>query len=168
MSVTTVREIVKTKAHQNIWTITPQDSVFDAISLMALHNIGALLVLDSDRIVGLVSERDYARKVILEGRSSKSTKVNDIMSTRVLFIGPDETAEQCMALMTEKRIRHLPVLENDELVGLISMGDIVKAIIDDKSFLIDQLTHYITGSPTNVYEMPRKNLRAVDVKKAYY
>jgi len=120
--------------------------VFDALKLMAEKEVGALLVIDGDKLAGIFSERDYARKVILKGRSSRSLPVRDIMTTDVLYIHPDLELEECMAIMTEKRLRHLPVMENDALTGIISIGDVVKAVIDEKEFLISQLENYIHGA----------------------
>src|SRR5690606_27687213 len=114
--------------------------------LMARFNIGALLVMHRGRIVGIVTERDYSRKVVLRDRSSRTTPVRDIMQRQVLYVTPDDAVEGCLVLMTEKRIRHLPVLDDGDLIGLISMGDVVKNVISDQEFVIDQLTHYITGS----------------------
>jgi CBS domain-containing protein len=114
---------------------------------MADKNIGAVLVMETGRVVGILSERDYARKVVLHGKSSRDTLVRDIMTERVAYVRPEETAEECMAIMTDKRIRHLPVLDGDRLVGVISIGDVVKCIIDERAFTIEQLEHYITGAP---------------------
>lgn len=138
-----VKELLRDKG--TTWSISPDASVYDAISMMAEKNIGALLVTEEERLIGMVSERDYARKVILAGRLSKETRVSDVMSTRVVFADPDETVEECMALMTDKRIRHLPVMEDGELLGIVSIGDLVKAVIAEQQFMIEQLEHYITG-----------------------
>jgi CBS domain-containing protein len=140
----TVRHILRNKGKQ-VWSVTPETKVYDVLQLMAEKNIGAVLVIDKEKIEGIFSERDYARKVALEGRSSKELPVKEIMSSRVLFINPRRSADECMALMITKRIRHLPVYENDELQGLISIGDVVKAILDDKDYMIDQLEQYITN-----------------------
>jgi CBS domain-containing protein len=113
--------------------------------LMAEQNVGALLVLDGEKIVGVFSERDYARKVILKGKASKETSVDEIMTSEVTTVHPGQSVEECMGLMTDKRIRHLPVLEGEKLAGLISIGDVVKAIISDREFIIKQLESYITG-----------------------
>jgi len=149
---TTVRDILDQKEKKQILTIGPNDSVFRALREMALHNVGALLVMDFGKVVGIVSERDYARKVVLKDRTSRETQVSEIMESRVLYVVPRDTAEGCMALMTEKRIRHLPVFEHGELVGLISIGDILKAVIEDHEYLIDQLICYTTGSTVGKYD----------------
>ena len=141
----TVKQILRDKGDKVLST-DPGATVFDALKLMAEKNVGALLVLDRGKVVGILSERDYARKVILHGKSSLSTPVRDIMTDRVMFIRPEQTVEECMALMTEKHIRHLPVLVENQLVGVVSIGDLVKASIDEKDFVIKQLENYITGS----------------------
>jgi CBS domain-containing protein len=141
----TVKQILRDKGG-NVLSIEPAATVFDALKLMAEKNVGALLVLEKGKVVGILSERDYARKVILQGKSSLKTPVRDIMTERVMFIRPEQTVEECMALMTEKHIRHLPVLLEDQLVGVVSIGDLVKASIDEKDFMIKQLENYITGS----------------------
>ena len=119
--------------------------MFDAVKLMAEKDVGALLIMEGERIVGMVSERDYARKIVLIGRSSKEIPVRDIMTRPVIYVGPQQSTEECMALMTEKRVRHFPVLDNGKLIGLISIGDLVKDIISEQNFLIEQLQYYITG-----------------------
>ena len=139
-----VKQLLSSKGH-DVWSIQPQDSMYDAIKLMADKEIGALLVMDASQLVGIVTERDYARKVVLQGKVSKKTSVKDIMTTNVLCARPKQTVEECMALMTDKRVRHLPVLEAEGVVGLISMGDLVKAIIEEQQFIIEQLEHYISG-----------------------
>ena len=141
--MTTVAQLVQEKGRA-VWSIAPDATVYAALSLMAEKNVGALVVLESARVVGIISERDYARKVILKGKFSKDTLVREIMTDKVYFVGPAQTIEECMALMTAERIRHLPVLENDQLIGLISIGDVVRVVISDKEFLIKQLEHYIT------------------------
>jgi CBS domain-containing protein len=138
-------QVLRSKARQGVETVAPSTSVFDAVKLMAEKNIGGLLVLEEQKIVGIVTERDYARKVVLMGRSSKDTPVRDIMSSPVMYVRPDQTNEECMALMTDNRLRHLPVVDQGKLLGLISIGDLVKDIISEQKFIIEQLEHYITG-----------------------
>ncbi len=126
--------------------VSPNDSVFHALTLMAQHNVGALMVLNGEQLVGIFSERDYARKIILHGKSSKETLVSEIMSDKVAYVTPGTTLDECMALMTDKHFRHLPVLEEDGTVaGIISIGDLVKETISNQEFLIKQLEHYISG-----------------------
>jgi CBS domain-containing protein len=144
MPTTTVRQILELKGAGYL-SIAPEAPVFAALTLMAEKNVGALLVLEGERLVGILSERDYARKVVLLGKSSRNTSVREIMSTRVLYVRPEQTMDECMALMTDKRIRHLPVLEEGRVSGIVSMGDVVKAVIADQSFAIQQLEQYITG-----------------------
>jgi CBS domain-containing protein len=139
-----VRDILQDKGRE-IWRVSPQTSVFDALRLMADRNIGALLVLEGEKLAGIFSERDYARKVILKGKASKDTAVAEIMTAVVVTVRPSQTVEECMELMTANRIRHLPVLDGQELAGVISIGDVVKAIISDREFTIKQLENYITG-----------------------
>ncbi len=138
----TVRQILQAKGDA-IWSVPPQASVFDALGLMAERDIGAVVVLDGARLVGILSERDYARRVILYGRTSKDTTVGELMTKEVWCVHPDQTVEDCMALMTDKHIRHLPVIENGVLVGLITIGDAVKYFIDDQEVLIHSLENYI-------------------------
>lgn len=140
----TVSQLLQEKGH-DVWSVTPDSTVFDALEIMADKNVGALLVVEGERLVGIFSERDYARKVILKGKASKATPVREIMTSVVACVGPHHSIEECMALMTAKRVRHLPVLEDDRLVGVISIGDVVKTIISEKEFIIEQLEHYITG-----------------------
>jgi CBS domain-containing protein len=140
----TVRELLERKGGV-VWTVAPNASVFEAIRTMAEKGIGALVVIEGARLVGIISERDYARKVILQGRSSKQTSCGEIMTSKVFFVRPDRTLDECMALMTEKRIRHLPVLDDDHLVGIVSIGDCIKAIISKQQFIIEQLESYIRG-----------------------
>lgn len=123
-------------------------TVYEALKTMADKGIGALPVIDNNKLIGIFSERDYARKVILQDKTSKNTSVREIMSTNVFCVSSGRTADECMALMSDKKIRHLPVLENDTFLGIISIGDIVKALIDDKDFVIDQLVTYIKDAPT--------------------
>ncbi|MGB7193219.1 MAG: CBS domain-containing protein [Collimonas pratensis] len=143
----TVAQILKTKQNQAVYTISPGAKVFDAIKMMSEHSIGALLVTEGEIIVGIVTERDYARKMILKGRSSTDTSVRDIMTSSVMYVRPEDSNEQCMALMTENRLRHLPILDNGKLIGIISIGDLVKDIISEQQFIIQQLEHYIMGHP---------------------
>ena len=140
----TVRELLKAKGKE-IWSITPQATAYEALQVMAEKDVGALLVLDKDNLVGIFSERDYARKVILKGKFSKETPVSELMTREVLYISPQSPIEDCMALMTAKRIRHLPVLENEKLIGIVTIGDVVRQIISDQEFTIEQLGKYITG-----------------------
>jgi CBS domain-containing protein len=140
----TVRDILREKGDQ-VWTIEPDKSVYDSLSLLAEKKIGALVVLDGQKVIGMVSERDYARKVILKGKASKDTPVRDIMTTRVYYVSQDRMVDECMALMTDKSIRHLPVIENDALIGIVSIGDVVKSMISEREFIIERLESYITG-----------------------
>ncbi|HEY8517644.1 MAG TPA: CBS domain-containing protein [Candidatus Binatia bacterium] len=140
----TVRDLLRKKGGE-IYSVSPDSSVYEALQLMADKNIGAVLVLDGEQIVGILSERDYARQVILKGKTSRETPVREIMTTRVVFVKPEQTIEDCMALMTDKRIRHLPVIENGKLAGVLSIGDVVKAVISEKQYLIEQLEAYITS-----------------------
>ena len=142
--MTTVRDILKHKGSE-VFSVRPDDTVFDSLQLMADKGVGALLVMDGDKLVGIVTERDYARKVILEGKSSRTSSVDEVMTRRVLCASPERTVDECMALMTDKRARHLPVLDHKEVVGVISIGDLVKAMISEQQVLIDQLQHYISG-----------------------
>ncbi len=142
--MSTVKDILSKKESQ-VYTVSPEKTVFEALKIMSDEDIGALIVTVGDSVKGIFSERDYARKVILKGKSSKDLKVSDIMTTDVLFVTPKNTVEECMALMTEKRIRHLPVLENKKLTGLVSIGDIVKQVISDHKFTIKELEKYISG-----------------------
>jgi CBS domain-containing protein len=146
----TVDEILNSKS-KDIFTISPNETVFNALKIMAEKDIGSLLVSDGEKLVGIMSERDYARKVILFGKSSKELSVQEIMSAKVIYVSPDQNVEECMVLMTNKKVRHLPVLENDKLVGIISIGDVVKAVIEEKEFMIDHLVHYIKGTPSIKY-----------------
>ncbi len=141
----TVKQILKSKTI-DIWSVSPDASVYTGLELMAEHNIGALLVLNENRLVGIFSERDYARSVILKGKSSKQTLVADVMVSNVVYVTPLDTVDNCMALMTEKRVRHLPVLEDEKLIGLVSIGDVVKQIISEQEVKIRELENYIQGS----------------------
>jgi signal-transduction protein with cAMP-binding, CBS, and nucleotidyltransferase domain len=139
-----VKEILDLKG-RNVWVIEPDASVYDAMRRMADKGVGALLVMEGEKLAGIVSERDYARKVILQGRSSRTTQVSEIMTSRVAYADLDQNIEECMVLMTEKRIRHLPVIEAGRVVGVISIGDLVKSIIAEQRFIIEQLERYING-----------------------
>ncbi|WP_114815022.1 CBS domain-containing protein [Paraburkholderia kururiensis] len=143
--MTTVAQVLKSKPEQTVYTILAEDSVYNAIKLMAEKQIGALVVKEGDAIAGIITERDYARKVVLMDRSSKVTPVREIMSPHVRFVRLDQTTDECMALMTERRMRHLPVIDQEKLVGMVSIGDLVKNIIAEQQFTIEQLEHYITG-----------------------
>jgi CBS domain-containing protein len=143
--MTTVAHILQSKAAPTVHTIGPTALIFNALTLMAEKNVGALLVMQGEMIVGMVTERDYARKIVLMGKASKETPVSEIMTFPVMYVSPRQSTEECMALMTEKRLRHLPVLDDGKLIGLISIGDLVKDIISEKNFVIQQLQHYITG-----------------------
>ena len=140
----TVADILKTKGRE-VWTITPETIVFDALKTMADQNVGALVVIDGATVAGILSERDYARKVILHGKSSRELRAQEIMSTNVYSVSLDQNIEDCMELFTNKRVRHLPVLQNNELIGIISIGDVVKAVIAEQEYTIKHLENYITG-----------------------
>ena len=144
--MTAVADILKSKSDNTVHAIAPGDSVLDALQRMAEKRIGALLVMEGETIVGIVTERDYARKVVLHSRSSKDTAVSEIMTSAVMYVHPRQTNAECMALMTDKRIRHLPVMDEGKLLGLISIGDLVKDIISEQEFIIQQLQHYISGA----------------------
>jgi CBS domain-containing protein len=145
MIMTTVRSVLQTKDN-TIWSIAPDALVFDALKIMADKNVGALLVTKKEKVVGIFSERDYARKIVLKGESSHTTAIKDVMTSGVLSVNPEQSIDECMTLMTNKHIRHLPVLENGKLIGLVSIGDVVKAIISEHEYTIKQLENYITGS----------------------
>ena len=140
----TLNSILGSKGRQ-VWSVSPDTSVFDALVMMADHEIGALLVISDNRPLGIFSERDYARKIVLKGRTSIGTTVREIMSTRVICARPVQTVDECMAIMTAKAVRHLPVLEHNKIIGLVSIGDMVKSVIADQKFIIEQLEHYIQG-----------------------
>ncbi|MDX1432206.1 MAG: CBS domain-containing protein [Gammaproteobacteria bacterium] len=142
--MTVVKTLLESKG-SDIWSVSPDASVYDAIRLMAEKEVGALLVLRDGALVGIVSERDYARKVVLKGRSSKSTPVSEVMTARVAYARPDQSVDECMAMMTEKRVRHLPVMDGDRLLGVVSIGDLVKSIIAEQQDTIRQLEQYISG-----------------------
>ncbi len=142
---TTVKYLLQKKGH-DIWSTGPDATVYQALQLMAEKDVGALLVFDGEQLVGIFSERDYARKVILQGKSARETLVREIMTGQVVYIQASQTVGACMALMTDKRIRHLPVVEADDVVGVISIGDVVKEIISEQEFVIEQLENYISGN----------------------
>ena len=143
--MTAVAKILQSKPDATVHTIGPAASVLDALQLMADKGIGALIVTEGASIVGIFTERDYARKIALMGRTSAVTQVKDVMTTAVMFVRPDQTSEECMQLMSNNRLRHLPVVDNGKLVGMISIGDLVKDIISEQKFIIEQLENYITG-----------------------
>jgi CBS domain-containing protein len=140
----TVRDILNTKGH-DVWCVGLENTVFEALRRMAEKEVGALVVMDGTRLAGIISERDYARKIVLLGRTSPNTLVKEIMISHVAYTHPEQSIEECMAIMTDKRIRHLPVIEEGKLVGIISIGDLVKSIIADQKFIIEQLERYITS-----------------------
>ncbi len=144
-----VRDVLKSKDN-NIWSVSPQETTYKALEIMADKNIGALLVIDEGKIVGVFSERDYARKVILKGKSSKKTNVGELMSSPVIYIYPEKTIEECMTLMTATHHRHMPVIEYGKLIGLVSIGDVVNAIITSQKTTIQDLNNYINGATTEV------------------
>jgi CBS domain-containing protein len=145
MAMRTVRQLLEAKAPE-VFAIGPDEPVIDAIRLMAEKRIGALLVMQAGRLAGIVSERDYARKIVLQGRSSRDTPVRDIMTAEVVSVGLGDTAERCMQLVTDRRIRHLPVLDGVNVLGVVSIGDLVKAVIEDQQLELDQLQRYIVGA----------------------
>ena len=142
--MTTTHDILRSKGHA-VYAVRPEDTVLAALGVMAEHDIGAVLVLDGDEVVGILTERDYARKVALVGRASKDSPVRSIMTADVVCVPPTGTVQDCMELMTERRVRHLPVVENGQVIGLVSIGDLVKATIDEQEFTISQLKNYIAG-----------------------
>jgi signal-transduction protein with cAMP-binding, CBS, and nucleotidyltransferase domain len=146
--VETVRMILKNKGNY-VWSLPPERTVYEAISMMAEKSVGTIVVLSGEQLVGIISERDYARKVILKGKLSKQTLVSEIMSSPVTTVDPDRTADECMRLMTEKRIRHLPVMDQGQLVGVVSIGDLVKAIVSVQAETIQYLSDYIGGKHTS-------------------
>jgi len=143
--MTTVAEILRSKSNAMVFHVSPSDTVLDALRLMAEQGIGAVVVLEGEKLAGIFTERDYARKVALLRRSSSDTPVSDIMTRAVRYVHPTQTAEECMALMTENRLRHLPVLDDGRIVGLVSIGDLVKHVISQQQFVIAQMEQYITG-----------------------
>ena len=144
--MTTVAQILKSKSDQSVATIAPDAAVFEAVKQMAERNVGALVVLEGEKIAGVISERDYARKVALMARSSRETTVREVMTAPVVTVRPDQTNEECMALMTQNRLRHLPVVDGGRMVGVVSIGDLVKDIISEQKEIIQQLEQYISGN----------------------
>ena len=142
--MTTVRQLLDQKGRE-ILSIDPSATVFDAVAKMAEKDVGSLVVMDDDEIVGMITERHYARNVVLKGKTSPATPISDIMEKNVVVVQPEQSVEQCMAIMTDKRIRHLPVVDGEKLIGVISIGDLVKSIVGDQKFTIGQLEHYIHG-----------------------
>jgi CBS domain-containing protein len=142
--MTTVRRLLDQKS-PTLWTVSPSATVFDAIAKMAEKDVGSMLVMDGDQLIGIITERLYARNVALKGKTSPTISVRDIMEGDVLYVRPDQSVEDCMALMTEARVRHLPVLEGSKVIGIVSIGDLVKSVIADQKFVIDQLEHYVHG-----------------------
>ncbi len=143
--MTTVRQILDNKKSAQIISVTPAATVFDALQLMSSKDVSAVLVLENERLVGIFTERDYARKLILQGRSSKDTKIGELMTQNLLTISPSQTVDDIMAIMTENRFRHLPVVERGQLIGIVTIGDAVKAVIDQQQQTIKQLAGYISG-----------------------
>lgn len=143
-TMTTARDILDQKGRK-VWSIEPGASVYHALEMMSDHHIGALMVTENERLIGVVSERDYARKIALKGKSSRDTTVRDIMTENVFCVTPRARIEECMAVMTDKSVRHLPVLDGEKLDGVISIGDVVKATITHQEFIIEQLEHFISG-----------------------
>jgi CBS domain-containing protein len=141
----TLQQLLNNKKHKEVISIAPHRPVFDALVVLAEYKIGALVILEGDKLVGIFSERDYAREIVLKGKSSKTTAISDVMSSNVLTVKPNDTVEQAMSIMSEKHIRHLPVLEGNKVVGMLSIGDLVKETIDYQQRLIKQLESYITG-----------------------
>lgn len=139
----TVGELLESKGH-HVWSVSPDDSVFDTIKMMDDKHVGALAVLDGENLIGIISERDYARQVILKDRTSKQTKVKEIMTRHVFYTYPQQTIDQCLVIINERRIRHLPVLDGEKLVGMISVGDVVKEIIKDQKYTIEQLENHLS------------------------
>lgn len=142
--MTTVKQLLKMKSPE-VWTIAPNATVFDAIAKMAEKDVGSMVVMDGGKLIGIITERHYARNVALKGKTSPTILVKDIMERDVMYVRPDQSVEDCMALMTDKRVRHLPVLDDGKLIGIVSIGDLVKSIIADQKFAIEQLEHYVHG-----------------------
>ncbi|MEW6071143.1 MAG: CBS domain-containing protein [Planctomycetota bacterium] len=142
--MTTIREILKSKP-ASVWSVSPSATIYAVLEMLAAKDIGAVPVVQDGKVVGMFSERDYARKVILRGRTSRDTRVEELMSRPVLYVRPEQTTEECMAVMTAKKVRHLPVLEDGRLIGLVTIGDVVKHIIEHREFVIEQLANYIKG-----------------------
>ncbi len=140
----TIRHLLEQKG-RTVWTISPDATVFDALAKMAEKDVGSLVVMDGDKMVGIITERHYSRNIILKGKASPTTMVSDIMQRDVIHVRPEQPVELCMALMTEKRVRHLPVLEGEKVIGIVSIGDLLKTIISKQKFSIDELEHYIRG-----------------------
>jgi CBS domain-containing protein len=147
--MTTIRSLLDKKGYE-VWSVPPDATVYDALRLLDERDIGALLVIRGEQLVGILSERDYARKVALKGKTSMKTPVSEIMTEKVVVVEPERTIEQAMAIMTDRRLRHLPVVEDDQVIGLVSIGDLVKEIIADREFIIDQLETYISGKRTGM------------------
>jgi CBS domain-containing protein len=141
----TVRQLLESKQDKRIFTISPNETTYEALKIMAEHNVGAVVVMENNRLAGLVSEREYSRRIALEGKSSKLTPVRETMNTKLLVIDPDKTVEDCMALMTDKHIRYLPVIEDNHFIGIVSIGDVVKSIIAQQKRNIEHLERYVTG-----------------------
>jgi CBS domain-containing protein len=140
----TIRNLLEQKG-RSLWTIDPDATVFDAMAKMAEKDIGSLVVMDREKLIGIITERHYSRNIVLKGKRSSTTLVKDIMERNVIHVRPEQSVELCMALMTEKRVRHLPVLEGEKVIGIVSIGDLLKSIISKQKFVIDQLEHYIQG-----------------------
>lgn len=141
----TVRDLIRTKDNPQIWSISPDSTVYEALQMLAEKNVGALLVMRAGKIDGIISERDCVRRVDLAGKTSHQMRVKEIMTSHVLYLDINQSLEECMAIMTEKKVRHLPVFENQMLIGIVSVGDVLKEIVSDQKFMIDQLSRYITG-----------------------
>ena len=142
--MTTASDVLEEKGH-DIYAVSPDDTVLDALKLLADKGVGALLVMEADKLVGIVTERDYARKVILAGKASRDTPVREVMTSKVLFVSPDRSVDECMALMTDIKARHLPVMQEGRVIGILSIGDLVRVKLREQTFLLDQLRQYIAG-----------------------